>query len=689
MSQFHLIKTAVAKQFDKIKDWPLFYSNADRNRLWDTYVETLTTLGQNEIYRERGEHDCECCKHFIRKIGNIVALSPEGSLVSIWDIEPTGTFYDLVAEQMSKLTRRSNIRSAFFIENSKVGTDSNVELIDGQAHTWEHFYVEVPSKYVIKDGTERASRIGRSSERYHSLKLSCEKLKLSAVMDVLALIDEDNLYRGAEHKHALNYMKGMLKDYAEAECKQMWMWRLSLLDGDKVNMRGSVIGTLVEDISSGVDLDVAVKSFETKVAPANYKRPTALITKGMIEAAQKTVEALGISDSLLRRHALITDISVDNVMHADRSAKAAMKGDVFATLKAKVQDNVSLDSAVSIPLDTFVSNVLPTVSTVEAYLENNLIGNLMTLMAPADTTAPNILKWENNFTWVYRGGVTDSMREAVVAAGGRVDGVFRFTHSWNHTGRNQSLMDLHVFLPTHNGHKQGTHFDYGNEDRVGWNNRRHLRTAGVQDVDFTSEPGTKVPLENITFPKLSLLPDGKYTCKVHNWKARTPNETGFKAEIEFEGQVFEYSYDKPLANKEWVTVAEVTLRNGKFSIEHKIPCGSAPQEVWGITTKKFHRVSVIMNSPNHWDGQGVGNKHCFFILADAKNPDEVRGLFNEYLSDALQPHRKVLEVIGNQLKAEYSDQQLSGLGFSSTVRNSLIVRVTENTGKTRLYNIQF
>ena len=35
--------------------------------------------------------------------------------------------------------------------------------------------------------------------------------------------------------------------------------------------------------------------------------------------------------------------------------------------------------------------------------------------------------------------------------GGRIDGVLRFSHSWNYEGmRNGSLMDLHVFMPGSN-----------------------------------------------------------------------------------------------------------------------------------------------------------------------------------------------------------------------------------------------
>ena len=65
--------------------------------------------------------------------------------------------------------------------------------------------------------------------------------------------------------------------------------------------RNTVIGTLDQDLSAGVDLEQAVRSFEAKVAPQNYQRPTALITPGMVKAAMKTIAELGSEESLQRR----------------------------------------------------------------------------------------------------------------------------------------------------------------------------------------------------------------------------------------------------------------------------------------------------------------------------------------------------------------------------------------------------
>lgn len=94
-----------------------------------------------------------------------------------------------------------------------------------------------------------------------------------------------------------------------------------------------------------------------------------------------------------------------------------------------------------------------------------------------------------------------------------------------------------------------------------------------------------------------------------------------------------------------------------------------------LNKAKAHDVNVMMLSPNYWDEQGIGNKHYFFMLDDCKNPEPVRGFFNEYLNSELTPHRKVFEVLADKMKTPYQEHQLSGLGFSSTMRNSVIVKV--------------
>ena len=86
-----------------------------------------------------------------------------------------------------------------------------------------------------------------------------------------------------------------------------------------------------------------------------------------------------------------------------------------------------------------------------------------------------------------------------------------------------------------------------------------------------------------------------------------------------------------------------------------------------------------MLSPNYWDEQmGKGNKHYFFFLDGCKNEGAPRGFFNEFLGAELTEHRKVFEALGLKMRVAESDEQLSGVGFSSTQRNSITVKVKGN-----------
>lgn len=80
----------------------------------------------------------------------------------------------------------------------------------------------------------------------------------------------------------------------------------------------------------------------------------------------------------------------------------------------------------------------------------------------------------------------------------------------------------------------------------------------------------------------------------------------------------------------------------------------------------------------------TGNKHYFFMLDGCSNPDAVRGFYNEFLSEELRPHRKVFEALSSSMKCIPAKEQLSGLGFSSTIRNELFVKIDN-----RPYKITF
>jgi hypothetical protein len=333
---------------------------------------------------------------------------------------------------------------------------------------------------------------------------------------------------------------------------------------------------------------------------------------------------------------------------------------VFEEMSAKTTEKPQkFDKVEEVGIEKFLTEILPTVSSLEVLLENRHAGNLVSLIAPADADSKLMFKWSNRFSWSYVGDVADSIKERVKRAGGRVDGDLRCSLSWF----NFDDLDLHLIEPS------------GNEIYFG--SKLNAKTGGQLDVDMNAGGGrTRSAVENIVFPDRHRMPRGDYKLFVHNYSKRETVDVGFEAEVEFDGQVLTFVYDKPVKDGERVAVATVGYDPQRgFKVVGCLPATQTSKQVWGVTTQVFSKVNVVMLSPNHWDGHGVGNRHYFFMLDQCKNEGQARGFYNEFLLPDLDQHRKVLEMVGARMKTEESDRQLSGLGFSSTKRDSLVCRV--------------
>lgn len=658
MSDFIKFRDAVNRKIAQMQKTKVFRSAVDVNELWDTYLASFPE-GTNPLFRERTEHDCSCCKQFIRAIGNMLIIQHD-RLESVWDIKVGGT-YQIVADALAAKAKEAGIESIWVYDQQKVGLISNHEkLADGTIHTWDHFYAKVESQNC-KNNRDLGYYTGQARTNYNLLKRSLEELSPDSVELVLELIQQNSLYRGQEHKQTLITLRKLQAEYQKADNKELFLWDISTELKQASGIRNTVIGTLLTDISEGMELNKAVNRFTDKVAPHNYKRPSSVITPTMVKNAEQKVRELGLEDSLQRRYATIDDITINNVLFADRSVKEQLGG-VFDQLAQESQTKLpNLDKIEEVFIETFLSDIVPDATSIEVLFENKHQPNLVSLIAPTNADAPNILKWGNNFSWSYIGEVTDSIKERVKAAGGNIEADVRISLSWF----NYDDLDLSVIEPS------GYEIYYGNRSRKS-------PSGGTLDVDMNASSGqTREPVENIVYPTISSMKEGEYTVVVHNFSKRETQYVGFELELEMLGQLNHIPYAKDVRNHQTIEVVKFNYSKANGITFHS---GNSvtplAKEHWGIQTQSFHKVQCLLYSPNHWDGEQTGNKHVFFMLEGCKNPESSRGLYNEFLRNELNEHRKVFEVLGGKLKTPESDEQLSGLGFSTTQQNELICRVT-------------
>lgn len=619
----------------------LYVVDLKLDSLWDAYLNGFSDEA------EKQHHNCNCCKSFIKNYGNIAEIKG-GKLRSIWNV-PTSGIYETPLKNMRNLVECASIKNVFVSSESKVGTDFNYQVTENGTIRRDHFCLDLQGALKIHPGSgSNEAKEGHYTATFQVFKRGLVEIPVHVLQTTLDLINQNSLERGAEFRSSIEKFLALKIQY-DKKPNDIFIWENILGPESVLRIRNISIGTFLQDLAEGKDLDYSVEKFGKLMSPTSYKRPTSLYTPAMVKAAQEKLAELGYLECLNRRLAVKSDLEIKNLLWQNPDK---VELDVFSQMIKEAPKQLSKVEEIS--WEDFKQKVLPTATSIEAYVESTHMPNFMTL-----TTSDNpksMFKWDNEKAWYYTNDVADSLKERVKEAKGKVDGFIRISLGWT----NSDDLDLHVIEPKFGGHAVEIYYA----------SKISNRTGGQLDVDMNASTITQNPVENICYPSKERLTAGTYKVEVHNYNRRVSTNQGFTVELEVNGEIYTFQSDTNPLDKRNVTVFEFTVDE-----EHNVKVkgnktGSASK--WGCKINTFEKVNFVMKSPNYW-GTNQGNEHVFFILENAKSDEETRGFFNEYLSQELMEQRKVFETLGSKTKIPIGDKQLSGLGF--TKGKSLTVQV--------------
>jgi len=688
-----------AKFAEMSKSEKLFRVELTGQEVWEIYINSFSRE-DNPIFRDPNStsHNCNHCKNFIRRYGNIVSINDDNEITTMFDVEmeADSEFINTVKALSSEI-KSSKISDVFFETFNelhslpyescsktnkvfKLGVSRNVKKYTKEEaekfgvvkaeeiRTFNHMHVFLDKLFVDNSGNSVESIMGNYRDAKAVFQRAMETISLDTLKLVKDLINQGSLLDGQTHLYKIEQMIPIKTEYDALpdNKRDNWCWKKSY-KLPFAKFKNELIGVLCSELSEGEELNKACQSWNKRVDPANYMKVSAPITQKQIEEAKTFVVDNGYEESFDRRFATIDDVKVSEILHSNVGDGKIKSVSIFDGVKSTStrHKRSEFNGVEEITIEKFMKDVLPSCTSVEAFVSNSHEGNFVSLTTANNENSKPIFKWANNYSWTFNGNLAgkSQIKDAVESFGGNIHGVLRFSMIWNESGQDNSDLDAWCVQPDKVciGYSTGFRKDRGNQKTT---------MSGILDVDIT-QPFGKLAVENIVFDNKGKMKNGTFVFFVNQYSAR--NSQGFKAEIEFDGEIYSYEYNKPVSGN--VVVAEVILKDGVFSIKHILPELQSSKEIYGLETNKFHKVNLICLSPNHWGENSVGNKHYMFMIDKCKTTSPIRSFHNENLLPELAQHRRVLEVIGTTNMIEPTNNQLSGIGFNATVRDELILKL--------------
>lgn len=391
---YEILEQSVIAKMTSIGDAPLF--TTDASDLWAAYLEGIPEDA-------RQHYNCHACQAFIERYGGLVVIDEKGETHSaIWNNNCPAMFQSSVLGLINSVMK-AKVTGVFLSKDKVLGTPTT-----GQ---WTHLSA-INARPFQSSLHSASEKIAEKKADFILLKTSTTEYPMAAIDQALLLLKSDALYRSEKVLGIAEWFKALLvatSNQKNCKLRDNLIWRaVALAPPGYCHLTNTVIGTLLDDIVSGMGFDQASARFAAKMHPLQYQRPQAAPSAGNIERAEKLVESLGIARSLVRRFARFDEIQC--IWKPRAALEEAAKGGVFSHLTPKGKSHMpEMDMPpISITWRKFSEEVLPEAISIRLLVKS--YDNFTAILTAEHMDAPPVLQWDsmekrNPCSWyVYHGG---------------------------------------------------------------------------------------------------------------------------------------------------------------------------------------------------------------------------------------------------------------------------------------------
>jgi hypothetical protein len=385
---------------------PLF--TTDAAGLFDAFLAGLPAA-------RRQHYTCNACRRFVERFGGLVAITPNGTTVSpFWDDALVPTFFLASVRAMGRLVARAKVTGVFLSEERTWGLSFNRSAAPPGG--WHHLavvpepsHVHVPTKLQSTD-----QRMAELREDHGMATRALAEFSLDVTRRAHAYLAGNHLFQAEKVIGPARWfleLQTALADARDETRRDNLVWlAISTAPIGFAHVKTTMIGSLLDDLTSGMSFEEAKRRFEAKMDPRKYARPVAPPAAGNVREAERIVATLGIAPSLRRRFAQIEEVT--SIWTPKASPPPVTTGGVFGHVQTR--ETLVAPQMIELPSSTmtwvkFRDQVLPTAEKISFFVPaaKAPYGALITA---ADPKAPPILQWDrperrNPVSWyVYPDG---------------------------------------------------------------------------------------------------------------------------------------------------------------------------------------------------------------------------------------------------------------------------------------------